>query len=104
MSDAERFKNVERFTPSCRHCGQKGEVEGVTARAGASDPPASQVLTARPLASLEWQLVCAIRRHARRYIDGWLVCDDSACGARTRMMSVYGRRCLQVGCHGTMVY
>jgi DNA polymerase alpha subunit A len=44
-----------------------------------------------------------------RYYAGWLRCDDAACGARTRQMSVYGHRCLGprglgLGCLGRMHY
>jgi DNA polymerase alpha subunit A len=53
------------------------------------------------------QLESQIRRHTARYYSAWLVCDDSACGARTRQMSVYGHRCLgpeglAYGCSGRM--
>jgi hypothetical protein len=27
--------------------------------------------------------------------EGWTICDDPTCGHRTRIMSVYSRRCLQ---------
>lgn len=30
------------------------------------------------------------------------MCDDPTCGQRTRSMSVYGRRCLRVGCRGAV--
>ena len=32
-----------------------------------------------------------------------MVCDDSACGARTRQLSGAGPRCLRRGCRGRMV-
>src|ERR1700730_19167196 len=52
--------------------------------------------------SLRTQLLLAIRSYIRRYYDSWLVYDDTSCGNRTRMMSVFGRRCLSEGCRGYM--
>jgi DNA polymerase alpha subunit A len=54
--------------------------------------------------SLQTQLEVQIRKHVARYYEGWLVCDDSVCGYRTRMMRVYGRKCLRPECRGTMSY
>lgn len=53
-------------------------------------------------ASLVTQLDVQIRKIISHYYEGWLVCDDSSCAHRTRMMSVYGRRCLVAGCRGQM--
>lgn len=59
--------------------------------------------------SVAAQLEAQIRQHTARYYAGWLVCDDAACGARTRQVSVYGHRCLGpqgrgLGCAGRMSY
>lgn len=54
--------------------------------------------------SLQTQLEVQIRKHVARYYEGWLICDDSVCGYRTRMMRVYGRKCLRPECRGTMSY
>ncbi|GME25628.1 DNA-directed DNA polymerase family B pol2 [Neofusicoccum parvum] len=59
--------------------------------------------------SVASQLEAQLRQHTARYYAGWLVCDDPACGARTRQMSVYGHRCLGpqgrgLGCAGRMNY
>lgn len=54
--------------------------------------------------SLQVQLEVQIRKHVARYYEGWLVCDDSVCGYRTRMMRVYGRKCLRSECRGTTSY
>lgn len=55
-------------------------------------------------ASLQTQLVVQIREHISKYYEGWTVCDDPTCGNRTRMMGVYGRRCLRQGCRGTVAF
>ncbi|KAF2084839.1 hypothetical protein K490DRAFT_48247 [Saccharata proteae CBS 121410] len=59
--------------------------------------------------SIVSQLEAQIRQHTARYYAGWLICDDPACGSRTRQMSVYGHRCLGpnrlgLGCSGKMSY
>ena len=48
-------------------------------------------------------LQLATRGALKRYYEGWMVCDDSACGARTRQLSGAGPRCLRRGCRGRMV-
>ena len=48
-------------------------------------------------------LQMATRASLKDYYDGWMVCDDSACGARTRQLSGAGPRCLRRGCRGRMV-
>lgn len=55
-------------------------------------------------ASLHVQLERHIRADISRYYEGWLVCDDQPCGNRTRMMGVYGRRCLRPGCQGAVAF
>jgi DNA polymerase alpha subunit A len=65
--------------------------------------PACQAVVPPP--SISVQLENAIRAHVSRYYLGWTQCDGEGCGARTRMMSVYGRRCLgfeKEGCRGTV--
>ena len=59
--------------------------------------------------SVLMQLEHQIRQQTCKYYEGWLVCDDQACGNRTRQMSVYGHRCLGPkglghGCLGKMHY
>ncbi|EGB05577.1 hypothetical protein AURANDRAFT_30667 [Aureococcus anophagefferens] len=48
-------------------------------------------------------LQMATRASLKDYYDGWMVCDDSACGARTRQLSCAGVRCLSRGCKGRLV-
>lgn len=54
--------------------------------------------------SLQAQLECQIREHVGRYYEGWTVCDDAVCGNRSRMMGVYGRRCLKDWCKGKVAF
>lgn len=58
-----------------------------------------------PTPSVSAQLELAVRAHISKYYLGWTVCDGEGCGARTRMMGVYGKRCLgfvREGCKGTV--
>lgn len=50
------------------------------------------------------QLDTQIRALISRYYEGWTECNDRTCGYRTRMMGVYGRRCLRPGCQGTVAF
>lgn len=56
------------------------------------------------MASVQTQLEVQIREHIAKYYEGWTVCDDATCGNRTRMMGVYGRRCLRPGCQGSVAF
>ena len=55
-----------------------------------------------PLSSLAVQLRIAIRTHLRQYMDQAVICDDASCQTKTRDISVFGRRCLALGCHGNV--
>lgn len=45
-----------------------------------------------------------IRESITKYYQGWTVCDDPTCHNRTRMMGVYGRRCLRAECKGRVTF
>ncbi|SPO31013.1 related to POL1 - DNA-directed DNA polymerase alpha, 180 KD subunit [Ustilago trichophora] len=49
-----------------------------------------------PLATVAIQLELAIRSYISRYYTGWTECSDPNCGSRTRMASVYAKRCLAI--------
>ncbi|EST08774.1 Zinc finger, DNA-directed DNA polymerase, family B, alpha [Kalmanozyma brasiliensis GHG001] len=49
-----------------------------------------------PLATVAIQLELAIRSYVERYYAGWTECSDANCGSRTRMASVYAKRCLAI--------
>lgn len=53
---------------------------------------------------MQAQLEAQIRARVARFYEGWTACDDPTCGHRTRMMGVYGRRCLRPGCQGTVAF
>ncbi|EQC30539.1 hypothetical protein SDRG_11856 [Saprolegnia diclina VS20] len=48
----------------------------------------------------------AIRECSKRYYQGWAVCTDGSCGARTQKQSLRGRKgdaCAMPGCRGAVV-
>ncbi|KAI0630777.1 hypothetical protein C8Q77DRAFT_225853 [Trametes polyzona] len=108
MSDAERFKDTDPFVVRCRSCRNDVSFTPLTnpeksliRSTGVACPSCrGQISTA----SLQLQLEAQIRTHIARYYEGWTVCDDPTCGSRTRMMGVYGRRCLRPGCQGTVAF
>ncbi|KAK8253464.1 hypothetical protein IWZ00DRAFT_501276 [Phyllosticta capitalensis] len=114
IPDEVRFKDSQPMIvrcPSCKHqCAFRGLVtnsdmvnnDGIHCRNASCGKNISTL-------SISSQLEAQIRQHTARYYAGWLVCDDPACGARTRQMSVYGHRCLgpygrALGCSGRMSY
>ncbi|KAF8064215.1 DNA polymerase family B-domain-containing protein [Lyophyllum atratum] len=108
MSDAERFKNCEQFLVRCRHC--KGELPfaplhdrqtSIIHSAGPSCPACQKPIS---VGSLTMQLEAQIRAFIATYYEGWTMCDDPTCGNRTRMMAMYGNRCLRPDCKGTVNY
>ncbi|KAK6210146.1 DNA polymerase alpha catalytic [Colletotrichum tabaci] len=97
IPDDVRFAECARLSLRCRKCKASSTFEGLLAqpdRVSASgvlcDPCGATISTMSIVAQLEH----ALRTQTARYYEGWLVCDDSACGMRTRQMNVYGTRCL----------
>lgn len=106
ISDAERFKFCDRLLLNCE-CGEQGiEYEGIIREIDENmvecGLDCTQCQKTIPVISLRIQLTLAIRKFIQRYYDGWYVCDDITCNNRTRMLSVFGRRCIIHGCRGSM--
>jgi len=125
IPDHIRFKDCEPLGLLCLGCKQHFEYRGLNYQTPPDqETPLVPVATltnhgltcprptcqkAMSTLTLSAQLEGQIRRHTARYYAGWLVCDDAACGMRTRQMSVYGRRCLGPralahGCSGRMQF
>ncbi|KAI9303501.1 DNA polymerase family B-domain-containing protein [Cunninghamella echinulata] len=107
ISDEIRFKNCERLSIRCQSCKSNTIYNGVvriidekTMEYGLSCSTCQKIF---PMKSVYVQVTVAIRNYIRKYYEGWLVCDDGTCANRTRMMSVFGRRCLVDGCQGAVV-
>ena len=124
IPDHIRFKDCEPLDLLCLGCKQHFQYRGlnytppsdellrtplgVLTNDGLNCPRAECKKTISTL-TLSAQLESQIRRHTSRYYSAWLVCDDAACGNRTRLMSVYGHRCLgprglAYGCSGRMSF
>ncbi|WVQ68773.1 uncharacterized protein L199_006982 [Kwoniella botswanensis] len=108
ISDKERFKDAEPLQLRCVACESTFAFQGLMDEStsiqhvGISCSACHAIL--HP-ASVSVQMENQIRSHISRYYLGWTVCDGEGCGARTRMMSVYGKRCLGLvkeGCKGTV--
>ncbi|KAI0540787.1 hypothetical protein GGR58DRAFT_87542 [Xylaria digitata] len=120
IPDEIRFRDCARLSLRCRKCKISSAFNGlisappnmeasqtmtVTAQ-GVSCPSCSSII---PNLSIVAQLEHAVRVQTSHYYEGWLVCDDTSCGNRTRQLSVYGTRCmgpqgLATGCLGRMRY
>lgn len=114
IPDAVRFKDAARLQLRCRFCREAFVFEGLAQSAERCSPNGIVCANAscgKTLATLSVvaQLETAVRQQTSAYYEGWLACDDAACGNRTRQMSVYGHRCLGPrglahGCLGRMRY
>ncbi len=112
VPDAIRFKDSTPLHLRCLHCSHSFVFRGLAQHhsyvtSAGIQCPASGCGAVLPTLAVAAQTEAQIRQHTAQYYAGWLVCDDSACGARTRAMSVYGHRCLGpkglgTGCLGRM--
>lgn len=112
ISDVERFRNSSYFLLKCS-CGHHFRFGGITSstdyKLTYNGVVCSKCNGAFSTLKLTAQLEVEIRRHLALYYTGWLICDDSACGIKTRQISVYGKRCIGTsgkahGCKGVMRY
>ncbi|WEW59775.1 DNA-directed DNA polymerase alpha catalytic subunit pol1 [Emydomyces testavorans] len=114
IPDSLRFEKAARFTLRCRGCHERMTFEGLNISTDMCTPNGlvcnnSSCKKPFTVISIVAQLESQIRAQTTKYYEGWLICDDSACGNRTRQMSVYGHRCLgprgrAEGCLGRMSY
>lgn len=112
IPDALRFKDTTPLRLRCRYCAHAFAFRGLAGSPALVTHdgivcPAPGCARAQPTLAVVAQVEAQLRQHAARYYTAWLVCDDPACGARTRQMSVYGHRCLGPkglgqGCLGKM--
>jgi DNA polymerase alpha subunit A len=111
IDDSVRFKDACRLTLLCRACKGTFAFEGLVGSLDICSSAGIKCRCGHALSNLSVmaQLEHQIRKQTSKYYEGWLVCDDQACGNRTRQMSVYGHRCLGPnrlgrGCLGKMQY
>ena len=114
IPEGVRFQDAARFTLRCGFCHESAPFEGLCVSTAMCSPAGLVCINSDcqkpfPTISVIAQLEHQIRAQTSQYYDGWLVCDDSSCGNRTRQISVYGHRCLgqegrAEGCLGRMGY
>ncbi|GAA5888512.1 hypothetical protein JCM6882_008978 [Rhodosporidiobolus microsporus] len=108
LTEAQRFAECEPFRVRCRTCGTESLFDGISEnKAGLLSKNGffcSSIDCQSPLSapSVAVQLDLQIRSFIARFYEAWLVCDEQTCSNRTRMMSVYGKKCLIGGCRGAM--
>ncbi|OBA20857.1 hypothetical protein METBIDRAFT_31525 [Metschnikowia bicuspidata var. bicuspidata NRRL YB-4993] len=112
VTDVERFRQVSFLVLKCK-CGHQFRFGGIMFssdyRVTFNGIVCSKCDALFSLLKISIQLEIEIKRHLALYYAGWLVCDDSACGIKTRQISVYGKRCIGSsgtahGCKGVMRY
>lgn len=112
ITDIERFRQSSYMVLEC-NCGAKFRFGGLLAskdyKVTFNGVCCSKCDSVFPPLKLTAQLECMVRKHLALYYAGWVVCDDSACGIKTRQISVYGKRCIGAsgkahGCKGVMRY
>ncbi|KAH6965548.1 hypothetical protein EDB82DRAFT_303592 [Fusarium venenatum] len=97
IPDEVRFGDCARLSLRCRKCKASSIFESLTVtpeRVSQSGVLCSSCGALISTLSVVAQVEHAIRTQTSRYYEGWLICDDTQCGNRTRQMSVYGSRCL----------
>jgi DNA polymerase alpha subunit A len=120
IPESIRFKDSSPLLLKCRSCKAIFAFRGILPSAANPEErpsgtvnhdgiacPSETCKAIIPNLTVVAQLECQIKQHLARYYQGWLVCDDPACGLRTRQMRVYGHRCLGLkglgyGCSGRM--
>ena len=111
-SDIERFRSSSYLVLKCT-CGHQFRFGGILSskdyKLTFNGVVCLKCEATFTILQLTAQLEVEIRRHLALYYAGWLVCDDAACGIKTRQISVYGKRCIGAsgkahGCKGVMRY
>jgi len=122
LPDAERFKNVEKFSLTCKSCQVSNEIPGafviasknnnddgnITSGYRCTNPECTQpdhwgYETHFDLLSLISNKVdVTIRRYVAKHGTRESVCEDSSCFLKSRQQSVKGDLCLARGCQGSM--
>ncbi|GAA99900.1 uncharacterized protein L969DRAFT_102320 [Mixia osmundae IAM 14324] len=108
ISDADRFRDADPLVMRCLYCSTEAPFGGLASNGNGQISDAGLVCvndacaSVLPPASIAIQLELQVRARISQFYEGWLVCDDQECGNRTRMLAMYGKRCLQLGCRGIM--
>ncbi|KAJ2926264.1 hypothetical protein H1R20_g10824, partial [Candolleomyces eurysporus] len=110
MSDAMRFKDAAPLRIRCKWCQTQSEYPLIHDRSKPFLKASGFVCLSceKPVSyiGIQLQLESQIREYIAKYYEGWTICDDQTCNNRTRMMGVYGKRCLRApqGCRGQVTF
>lgn len=108
ISDAERFRLCEPLHLRCRLCRNEQAYRGLLDNSSSMLTPNgiqcanSTCAALLSPASIQIQVDNQVRNLISKFYESWVVCDDQSCGNRTRMIGVFGRRCLKPECRGRM--
>lgn len=102
IPESIRFKDATPLALRCNACCAHTHFGGLSSTPAICTPTGlvcGNSSCQRPfsLPTIIAQVESHLRTHTCRYYEGWLVCDDTSCGLRTRQISVYGHRCLGPG-------
>ncbi len=119
LSDEERFKGSEILYLKCKQCSTTSEIQGMFTISSTSNNVImsgfrcpNQDCDGRDhfgyksyfdfLSVVTNKINVMVRKHILNHGVKEMVCEDPACGLRTRQLSVAGCVCLQRGCKSTM--
>ncbi|NXX91398.1 DPOLA polymerase, partial [Centropus bengalensis] len=94
LTDEEKYRDCERFKFCCLKCGTENIYDNVFDGSGrflepslqrcskteCEEPPFNSVV------QMSNKLLLDIRRHIRKYYNGWLICEEPTCQNRTRRL------------------
>ena len=89
-----RSAAIQPLSDSTNTSARSSELNAISTKGIRCTNPACQRLL--PLATIAIQLELAIRTYVARYYAGWTECSDPNCHSKTRMASVYAKRCLAI--------
>ncbi|XP_021372053.1 DNA polymerase alpha catalytic subunit-like [Mizuhopecten yessoensis] len=102
MSDEEKFKDCDRFKFKCpsASCGREiifdsvftGAEQEIDCSLARCTNPQCRSQPNESLQQIANQMVMTIRKHIRKYYEGWLKCDDTTCGHVTRRLPLIFQR------------
>jgi len=122
LPDAERFKDVDKFSLTCKSCLVSNTIPGVFVVASNKNKDEGAIASGYHCTNPEctradhWgyethfdllsvvsnKVDVIIRRHVAKHGTRECVCDESSCLLKSRQQSVKGDVCLARGCQGSM--
>nr|XP_006813201.1 PREDICTED: DNA polymerase alpha catalytic subunit-like [Saccoglossus kowalevskii] len=93
LADEEKYKDCKRFIFICK-CGRENIMDSVFSGSGSTilctldhcSNPECKLQPAEYIKSLSNKLTLTMRQYINKYYQGWLTCEDTSCGQRTRQV------------------